>query len=65
MNVAGVDIGGTFTDLVLSLPERTLSSKVLTTHEAPDAAEVQAQIAELESALASTAVAPRPGPCCP
>ena len=33
-----VDIGGTFTDLVLSLPERTLSSKVLTTHVAPDAA---------------------------
>ena len=33
-----VDIGGTFTDLVLSLPDRTLSAKRLTTHEAPDAA---------------------------
>ena len=33
-----VDIGGTFTDLVLSLPERTLSRKLLTTHDHPDAA---------------------------
>ena len=31
-----VDIGGTFTDVVLSLPDRTLSTKLLTTHEAPD-----------------------------
>jgi N-methylhydantoinase A len=31
-----VDIGGTFTDLVLSLPDRTVSSKLLTTHAAPD-----------------------------
>ncbi|MDR3530295.1 MAG: hydantoinase/oxoprolinase family protein [Rhodopila sp.] len=31
-----VDIGGTFTDLVLSLPNRTVSTKLLTTHEAPD-----------------------------
>ena len=31
-----VDIGGTFTDLVLSLPDRTLSRKSLTTHQAPD-----------------------------
>jgi N-methylhydantoinase A len=31
-----VDIGGTFTDLVLSLPDRTLSTKLLTTHDAPD-----------------------------
>jgi N-methylhydantoinase A len=31
-----VDIGGTFTDLVLALPDRTLSTKLLTTHEAPD-----------------------------
>ena len=31
-----VDIGGTFTDLVLSLPDRTLSNKLLTTHDAPD-----------------------------
>ena len=33
-----VDIGGTFTDVVLSLPERSFSTKLLTTHEAPDAA---------------------------
>ncbi len=33
-----VDIGGTFTDLVLSLPDRTLSRKLLTTHDHPDAA---------------------------
>jgi N-methylhydantoinase A len=33
-----VDIGGTFTDLVLSLPNRTLSKKLLTTHGHPDAA---------------------------
>jgi N-methylhydantoinase A len=31
-----VDIGGTFTDLVLSLPDRTISTKLLTTHAAPD-----------------------------
>src|SRR6195952_3533226 len=31
-----VDIGGTFTDLVLSLPDRTVSAKLLTTPEAPD-----------------------------
>ena len=33
-----VDIGGTFTDLVLALPDRTLSTKLLTTHAAPDEA---------------------------
>jgi N-methylhydantoinase A len=33
-----VDIGGTFTDLVLSLPDRTLSKKLLTRHDHPDAA---------------------------
>ena len=33
-----VDIGGTFTDLVLSLSGRTLSKKLLTTHDHPDAA---------------------------
>ena len=33
-----VDIGGTFTDLVLALPDRTMSAKRLTTHGAPDAA---------------------------
>ena len=31
-----VDIGGTFTDLVLSLPDRTVSTKLLTTQGAPD-----------------------------
>jgi N-methylhydantoinase A len=36
-----VDIGGTFTDLVLSLPDRTLSKKLLTTHEHPDAAVIE------------------------
>ena len=33
-----VDIGGTFTDLVLALPGRTLSAKALTTHDAPERA---------------------------
>ena len=33
-----VDIGGTFTDLVLEMPEHTLSAKLLTTHAAPDEA---------------------------
>ena len=33
-----VDIGGTFTDVVLDLPDRTLSTKLLTTHAAPDEA---------------------------
>lgn len=31
-----VDIGGTFTDVVLALPDRTVSTKLLTTHKAPD-----------------------------
>ncbi|MBR0641801.1 hydantoinase/oxoprolinase family protein [Plastoroseomonas hellenica] len=33
-----VDIGGTFTDVVLQLPERAFSTKVLTTHGAPERA---------------------------
>ena len=33
-----VDIGGTFTDLVLALADRSLSAKLLTTHTAPDEA---------------------------
>lgn len=33
-----VDIGGTFTDIVLSLPSGTTSIKVLTTHDAPERA---------------------------
>jgi N-methylhydantoinase A len=36
-----VDIGGTFTDLVLSLPGRTLSKKLLTTHDHPDTAVIE------------------------
>jgi N-methylhydantoinase A len=36
-----VDIGGTFTDLVLSLPNRTLSKKLLTTHDHPDTAVIE------------------------
>src|SRR5579864_1872359 len=36
-----VDIGGTFTDLVLALPHRTLSKKLLTTHDHPDAAVIE------------------------
>ena len=36
-----VDIGGTFTDLVLALPERTFSLKLLTTHRAPDQAVIE------------------------
>ncbi len=36
-----VDIGGTFTDLVLSMPDRTLSKKLLTTHRHPDAAVIE------------------------
>ena len=36
-----VDIGGTFTDLVLSLPDRTVSLKLLTTPDAPDQAVIE------------------------
>ena len=32
----GVDIGGTFTDLVLEVADRSLSAKTLTTHDAPE-----------------------------
>ena len=32
----GVDIGGTFTDLVLEVAGRSLSTKTLTTHDAPE-----------------------------
>src|SRR5579871_6673893 len=51
-----VDIGGTFTDVVLDLPDRTLSTKLLTTHEAPDAAVIagtQAILAEAGVAASS------------
>ncbi|MSP01393.1 MAG: hydantoinase/oxoprolinase family protein [Acetobacteraceae bacterium] len=36
-----VDIGGTFTDLVLSLPDRSLSKKLLTTRDHPDVAVIE------------------------
>ena len=36
-----VDIGGTFTDLVLATPGGTLSKKLLTTHDHPDAAVIE------------------------
>jgi N-methylhydantoinase A len=36
-----VDIGGTFTDLVLASPDRTISKKLLTTHDHPDAAVIE------------------------
>jgi N-methylhydantoinase A len=36
-----VDIGGTFTDLVLALPDRTFSLKLLTTHDAPERAVIE------------------------
>ncbi len=45
-----VDIGGTFTDLVLSLPDRTLSAKLLTTHDAPDRAVIDGARAILDRA---------------
>ncbi|HVY14265.1 MAG TPA: hydantoinase/oxoprolinase family protein [Rhodopila sp.] len=45
-----VDIGGTFTDLVLSLPDRTVSAKLLTTHDAPDAAVIDGTRAILAEA---------------
>ena len=32
----GVDIGGTFTDVVLEIAERQFSTKVLTTYSAPE-----------------------------
>lgn len=45
-----VDIGGTFTDLVLALPDRALSTKLLTTPEAPDEAVIQGTAAILREA---------------
>ncbi|HVZ08473.1 hydantoinase/oxoprolinase family protein [Rhodopila sp.] len=50
-----VDIGGTFTDLVLTLPDRALpdrilTSKVLTTHDAPEAAVIAGTTAILAEA---------------
>jgi N-methylhydantoinase A/oxoprolinase/acetone carboxylase beta subunit len=48
-----VDIGGTFTDLVLALPDRTLSTKLLTTHDAPDEAVIIGTQAILREARVS------------
>ncbi len=48
-----VDIGGTFTDIVLSLPDRTVSTKLLTTHDAPD----KAVITGTRSILAEAGIA--------
>jgi len=45
-----VDIGGTFTDLVLALPDRTLSTKLLTTPDAPEQAVVEGTAAILRDA---------------
>ena len=45
-----VDIGGTFTDLVLALPDRTLSAKLLTTHDAPERAVIEGTAAILHEA---------------
>ncbi|HUN40544.1 MAG TPA: hydantoinase/oxoprolinase family protein [Acetobacteraceae bacterium] len=45
-----VDIGGTFTDLVLALPDRTFSAKLLTTHDAPERAVIEGTAAILQDA---------------
>ena len=45
-----VDIGGTFTDVVLALPDRMLSAKLLTTHAAPDEAVIAGTQAILREA---------------
>jgi N-methylhydantoinase A len=49
-----VDIGGTFTDLVLALPDRTVSLKLLTTHDAPE----RAVIDGAKTILAEAGIAP-------
>jgi N-methylhydantoinase A len=43
-----VDIGGTFTDVVLALPERTVSAKLLTTRAAPENAVIEGAAAILQ-----------------
>lgn len=45
-----VDIGGTFTDVVLEAPEGRTTTKVLTTHGAPDEAVIQGIALVLEEA---------------
>jgi len=52
-----VDIGGTFTDLVLALPDRTVSLKLLTTANAPDQAVIEGARAILaEAGVAASAL---------
>jgi len=50
-----IDIGGTFTDLVLALPDRSLSAKVLTTSDAPERAVLEGTAAILTQAGISAA----------
>jgi N-methylhydantoinase A len=45
-----VDIGGTFTDVVLSLPDRTLATKLLATHDSPDESVIAGTLAILHEA---------------
>jgi N-methylhydantoinase A len=45
-----VDIGGTFTDVVLDMPDRLLSTKLLTTHAAPEEAVISGTEAILRKA---------------
>src|SRR3984957_15453910 len=45
-----VDIGGTFTDVVLEQPDRAISKKLLTTHEHPEAAVIDGTRAILADA---------------
>jgi N-methylhydantoinase A len=40
----GADIGGTFTDVVLETPNRRLTTKILTTHDAPERALLEAAL---------------------
>jgi N-methylhydantoinase A len=50
MKLIGVDVGGTFTDLVLELPDRSLSAKLLTTHTAPNEAVIEGTLTILREA---------------
>src|SRR5262249_55966608 len=49
---AGVDIGGTFTDVALETPERRFTEKILTTAQAPEAG----VLAALRSVIAKAGV---------
>jgi N-methylhydantoinase A len=50
----GADIGGTFTDVVLETPDRRLTTKILTTHDAPERALIEASL----GLLAAVGLAP-------